>query len=216
MLGMKASQRQQMQLMLRLLTPWQQHPQTQAQHLRQQHQHPQLEMPPNSNLHNNSSSSSKPLLVPALTCPQCSQSFKSGEHSIAWLGVARASLLPGKLTAVGCCGVCVSTALSSTLHTHSNTQTTHNTHLTLHTTQNRGDYESFGEPVWPTKFIPMKTPLSHDILDNWQLPQAPKHRLTVGTLLAAERAAGRRVGLLLDLSNHGERAGCVGWAVCVG
>jgi alpha-glucan,water dikinase len=50
----------------------------------------------------------------------------------------------------------------------------------------------------------MKTPLSHEILDNWQLPEAPKHRLTVSTLLRAEQAAGRRVGLLLDLSNHGE------------
>lgn len=70
--------------------------------------------------------------------------------------------------------------------------------------QKWGDYESFGEPVWPTKFIPMKTPLSHEILDNWQLPEAPKHRLTVGSLLRAEQAAGRRVGLLLDLSNHGE------------
>lgn len=69
--------------------------------------------------------------------------------------------------------------------------------------QKWGDYESFGEPVWPTKFIPMKTPLSHEILDNWQLPEAPKHRLTVSTLLEAEKAAGRRVGLLLDLSNHG-------------
>lgn len=49
----------------------------------------------------------------------------------------------------------------------------------------------------------MKTPLSHEILDNWQLPEAPRHRLTVSTLLEAQRAAGRRVGLLLDLSNHG-------------
>lgn len=49
----------------------------------------------------------------------------------------------------------------------------------------------------------MKTPLSHEILDNWQLPEAPKHRLTVSTLLEAQQAAGRRVGLLLDLSNHG-------------
>lgn len=74
--------------------------------------------------------------------------------------------------------------------------------------QKWGDYESFGQPVWPTKFIPMKTPLSHEILDNWQLPEAPKHRLTVSTLLEAQQAAGRRVGLLLDLSNHG---GCRPW-----
>jgi hypothetical protein len=87
--------------------------------------------------------------------------------------------------------------------------------------QKWGDYESFGQPVWPTKFIPMKTPLSHEILDNWQLPEAPKHRLTVSTLLEAQQAAGRRVGLLLDLSNHGEgRSYLMGarWLVlvCVG
>lgn len=69
--------------------------------------------------------------------------------------------------------------------------------------QKWGDYQSFGEPVFPTRFIPMKTPLSQEILDNWQLPEAPKHKLTVSTLLNAEHAAGRRVGLLLDLANHG-------------
>lgn len=71
--------------------------------------------------------------------------------------------------------------------------------------QKWGDYASFGEPVAPTRFIPMKTPLSHEILDNWQLPESPKHRLTVQTLLEAQHAAGRRVGLLLDLANHGEQ-----------
>lgn len=69
--------------------------------------------------------------------------------------------------------------------------------------QKWGDYHSYGEPVWPTRFIPMKTPLSAEILDHWQLPEAPKHRLTVEALLQAQAAAGRRVGLLLDLSNHG-------------
>jgi hypothetical protein len=58
------------------------------------------------------------------------------------------------------------------------------------------------QPVWPSRFIPMKTPLSEEILDSWELPQPPKHRLTVPDLLAAQAAAGRRVGLLLDLSNH--------------
>jgi hypothetical protein len=58
------------------------------------------------------------------------------------------------------------------------------------------------QPVWPSRFIPMKTPLSEEILDSWELPEPPKHRLTVPDLLAAQAAAGRRVGLLLDLSNH--------------
>jgi hypothetical protein len=48
----------------------------------------------------------------------------------------------------------------------------------------------------------MKTPLSEEILDSWELPEPPRHRLTVPDLLAAQAAAGRRVGLLLDLSNH--------------
>eukprot|EP00879_Flechtneria_rotunda_P018145 GHRR01019031.1.p1 GENE.GHRR01019031.1~~GHRR01019031.1.p1 ORF type:complete len:191 (+),score=41.24 GHRR01019031.1:256-828(+) len=68
--------------------------------------------------------------------------------------------------------------------------------------QKWGDYESFGQPVWPTRFIPMKTPLSVEILDDWQLSEQPKHRLTVGDLLAAQTAAGRHIGLLLDLTNH--------------
>ncbi len=59
--------------------------------------------------------------------------------------------------------------------------------------QKWGDYETFGEPVWPSRFIPMKTPLSQEILDGWQLQQQPKHRLTVQDLLAAQTAAGRCV-----------------------
>ncbi|KAF8067198.1 pir-1 [Scenedesmus sp. PABB004] len=65
-----------------------------------------------------------------------------------------------------------------------------------------GDYAAFGEPVAPSRFIPMKTPLSTDILGSWQLPEPPAHSLTVRDLLAAQAAAGRRVGLVLDLSNH--------------
>lgn len=65
-----------------------------------------------------------------------------------------------------------------------------------------GDYQSMGTPVWPTRFIPMKTPLSHDLIQNWSLPEAPKHRLTVSDVIETHAAQGRRVGLFLDLSNH--------------
>lgn len=65
-----------------------------------------------------------------------------------------------------------------------------------------GNYDGYGEPVWPSRFIPMKTPLSEEILEGWELPEPPKHRLTVAELLAAQAEAGRHVGLLLDLSNH--------------
>jgi alpha-glucan,water dikinase len=68
--------------------------------------------------------------------------------------------------------------------------------------QKWGDYESFGTPVWPSRFVPMKTPLSHDILRDWKLLEAPHHSLTVQDLLAAQAAAGRQVGLIIDLTNH--------------
>ncbi|KAJ9509055.1 hypothetical protein QJQ45_001536 [Haematococcus lacustris] len=48
----------------------------------------------------------------------------------------------------------------------------------------------------------LQTPLSVEILASWSLPKAPLHSLTVGQLVAAQGAQGRRVGLLLDLSNH--------------
>jgi hypothetical protein len=73
----------------------------------------------------------------------------------------------------------------------------------------QGDYESIGAPVGPTKLLPMKTPLSRDILADWQLPQPPRHSLTIEELLAGQAAAGRRVGCIVDLSNHGVGArGC--------
>ena len=44
----------------------------------------------------------------------------------------------------------------------------------------------------------------HDqaLLDNWEQPQPPSHPWTIARLIASQEAAGRRVGLLLDLSNH--------------
>jgi hypothetical protein len=65
-----------------------------------------------------------------------------------------------------------------------------------------GDYQGVGDPVAPTRFLPMKTPLSEQILSQWALPCAPRHSLTVREMLASQAAAGRRIGLVLDLSNH--------------
>jgi hypothetical protein len=48
----------------------------------------------------------------------------------------------------------------------------------------------------------VQTPLSAEILDSWSLPSQPKHRLTVPEMVAQQAALGRKVGLLLDLSNH--------------
>lgn len=59
-----------------------------------------------------------------------------------------------------------------------------------------------GTPVAPTNFIPCKMPLSAEILANWSLPEPPEHGLTVASLLTCQAAAGRRIGMILDLSNH--------------
>lgn len=74
--------------------------------------------------------------------------------------------------------------------------------LHLPRTHAQADYEATGSPVWPTNFIPMKTPMSNEILDNWSLPEAPRHPLTVKLLLARQSALGREVGLIIDLANH--------------
>eukprot|EP00899_Mesostigma_viride_P026490 jgi/Mesvir1/7025/Mv09153-RA.1 len=60
------------------------------------------------------------------------------------------------------------------------------------------DYEDFGTPVLPSKFIPMKTPLSRNILNN--IGAAPSH--TVTSFLDQQRRLGRHVGLIIDLTNH--------------
>jgi len=65
------------------------------------------------------------------------------------------------------------------------------------------DYESVGSPVWPTRFLPMKTPMSNEIIENWSLENPPKHTLTVEMLVEGqERVYGRKVGLIIDLANH--------------
>eukprot|EP00889_Picochlorum_renovo_P003138 jgi/Picre1/30168/NNA_005537.t1 len=42
------------------------------------------------------------------------------------------------------------------------------------------DYESIGQPVSPTMFLPMKTPMSREIIENWSLEDPPRHVLTIG------------------------------------
>lgn len=54
----------------------------------------------------------------------------------------------------------------------------------------------------PTSFLPMKTPMSLEIISNWSLPHAPKHTLTVKELLESQASLGRRVGMIIDLANH--------------
>ena len=68
--------------------------------------------------------------------------------------------------------------------------------------QKWGDYEAYGDVVQPALFIPMKTPLSQAILSEWSLPEAPKHSLTVTSLLQQQHFLQRQVGMIIDLSNH--------------
>lgn len=68
--------------------------------------------------------------------------------------------------------------------------------------QKWADYPSVGNPVNPTKFLPMKTPMSLEIISNWSLEQPPKHSLTVPELLSSQDVTGRCVGMIIDLANH--------------
>ena len=87
--------------------------------------------------------------------------------------------------------------------------------------QKWGDYESYGEPVGPSRFIPMKTPLSPTLLadlgvghggratdrdasndDEAMEQRKTPHVHTLPEFLAAQKRRGRDVGLVIDLSNH--------------
>ena len=68
--------------------------------------------------------------------------------------------------------------------------------------QKWADYQSIGEPVGPTKFLPMKTPMSLEIIENWSLESPPLYRLTVPDLIASQNEKGRKVGMIIDLANH--------------
>lgn len=68
--------------------------------------------------------------------------------------------------------------------------------------QKWADYQSYGEPVGPTRFLPMKTPMSSEIIQNWSLDEPPQHVLTIQSLLKDQQEKGRTIGLIIDLSNH--------------
>jgi len=68
--------------------------------------------------------------------------------------------------------------------------------------QKWGDYEAFGDVVPPTKFVPMKTPLASEILLDWNLESPPRHPLTISLLQEDQECKGRRIGMIIDLSNH--------------
>lgn len=68
--------------------------------------------------------------------------------------------------------------------------------------QKWADYPSFGQCVAPTRFIPGKTPLAQEILDNWTLDSPPKYPHTVRTFIEATAARGDHIGAFIDLANH--------------
>jgi len=61
--------------------------------------------------------------------------------------------------------------------------------MVLSKLQKWGDYTSFGEPVLPSRFIPMKTPLSPSLIQNDRFENV----LTLPVFLADQRAKGRTV-----------------------
>lgn len=68
--------------------------------------------------------------------------------------------------------------------------------------ESQGDYPAIGEPVAPTRFVPMKTPMSQEILESWSLPLPCRHPLTVQRLLQASADAGHPISAIIDLANH--------------
>ena len=94
---------------------------------------------------------------------------------------------------------CAST--STTSHVFNTAVTKNNVPTVLSKLQKWGDYASYGEPVAPSRFIPMKTPLSPTLLAKDAEESLP-NILTLPKFLAEQRALGRKVGLIIDLSNH--------------
>ena len=63
--------------------------------------------------------------------------------------------------------------------------------------QKWGDYESCGDVVRGTRLIPMKTPLSPRYVE-----ENCVNALTMESLMRGQRARGREIGLIIDLTNH--------------
>lgn len=61
-----------------------------------------------------------------------------------------------------------------------------------------GDYENYGAPVGPARFIPLKTPLTNEILQGRQFGS----NFTLREFLDSQKALERKVGMIIDLSNH--------------
>ena len=119
-------------------------------------------------------------------------------------------------------GVDAATGLPESFSGVFNTQLTDtNVPTVLSKLQKWGDYESYGEPVGPSRFIPMKTPLSPTLLadlgvghggratdrdasndDEAMEQRKTPHVHTLPEFLAAQKRRGRDVGLVIDLSNH--------------
>ena len=94
---------------------------------------------------------------------------------------------------------CASTSTAS--HVFNTAVTENNVPTVLSKLQKWGDYSSYGEPVAPSRFIPMKTPLSPTLLAKDAEESLP-NILTLPKFLAEQLALGRKVGLIIDLSNH--------------
>ena len=61
-----------------------------------------------------------------------------------------------------------------------------------------GEYESLGTVVRGSRLIPMKTPLAEEYFD----ARETTHALTLEKMLDAQRAIGKPIGMIIDLSNH--------------
>jgi hypothetical protein len=62
--------------------------------------------------------------------------------------------------------------------------------------------QSIGCPVWPTRFIPMKTPLSNTMLTT-QFPDTPcPNPLTIASVLTYCQDHDYRLGLVINLAAH--------------
>lgn len=65
-----------------------------------------------------------------------------------------------------------------------------------------GSKLAVGEPVWPTRFVPMKTPLSSHLLAAHFAPGECAQPLTLPSALSHCARRGLRVGLVINLAAH--------------
>jgi hypothetical protein len=65
-----------------------------------------------------------------------------------------------------------------------------------------GDYLRYGAVIQGTKIIPMKTPLTLELQRSYMPSEGEPRPFTVQTFLDDQAALGRRVALIVDLTNH--------------